>query len=219
VATIQWSSGAGGPAFVPTGMASASGDPDGIWYGGERHHELSHRNGSDGAEPGLLPDVERNMSWIDNWYGDRYRHLLESMDALGVLDESVVCWATEFSDGRQHHFVDLPFVLAGGAGGYFRGGQVVDCSASGNWDSRLDARTNGPRITPASDPANVYDLDTGWTDGATSHNKLLTTIYNSVLPRDAAGVPMGAIARFPETDTADGDNHLESGELDVIKAT
>lgn len=219
VATIQWSGGAGGPAFGPLGMASAPGDPPGTWHGGERHHELSHRNGSDGAEPGLIVDVERNMSWIDSWYGDRFRHLLESMDALGVLDESVVTWATEFSDGRQHHFIDLPFVLAGGAGGYFRGGAVVDCSADGRWDARLDPRTNGPRIVAASDPANVYDLDTGWIDGTTSHNKLLTTIYNAVLPRDDAGRPIGAIARFPEVDTADPHNALQSGEIDAIKAT
>ena len=218
VGTIQWSSGAGGPAFGAMGMGSAPGDPAGTWHGGERHHELSHRNGSDGAEPGLLPDVERNMSWIDNWYGDRFRHLLESMDALGVLDDSVVTWCTEFSDGRQHHFIDLPFVLAGGAGGYFRGGQVIDCSSDGRWDSRLDARPNGPRITAASDPANVYDLDTGWIDGTTSHNKLLTTIYNAVLPRDAAGAPMGAIARFPVADTADRHNQLQDGEIDAIKA-
>jgi hypothetical protein len=218
VGTIQWSGGAGGPAFGPTGMGSAPGDPPGTWHGGERHHELSHRNGSDGAEPGLIVDVERNMSWIDGWYGDRFRHLLESMDALGVLDDSVVVWATEFSDGRQHHFIDLPFVLAGGAGGYFRGGATVDCSSTGNWDSRLDPRTNGPRILPADDPANVYDLDAGWVDGAISHNKLLTTVYNAVLPRDTAGRPMGAITRFPMTDTADTHNVLEDGEIEEIKA-
>lgn len=218
VATIQWSGGAGGPAFGAMGMGSAPGDPPGTWHGGERHHELSHRNGSDGAEPGFLVDVERNMSWIDSWYGDRYRHLLESMDALGVLDDSVVVWGTEFSDGRQHHYMDLPFVLAGGAGGYFRGGATVDCSAAGNWDTRLDPRTNGPRITAAGDPANVYDLDAGGFDGATSHNKLLTTVYNAVLPRDAEGRPMGAIARFPMTDTADRHNVLEDGELEMIKA-
>ncbi len=218
VATIQWSVGSGGPAFGAMGMGSASGDPPGTWHGGERHHELSHRNGSDGAEPGFLTDVERNMSWIDNWYGDRFRHLLESMDALGVLDDSVVTWCTEFSDGRQHHFIDLPFVLAGGAGGYFRGGQAIDCSATSRWNDRLDVRTNGPRIVAAGDPANVYDLDTGWIDGAISHNKLLTTVYNSVLPRDAAGVPMGAIRRFPMTDTGDMHNALEDGEIDAIKA-
>lgn len=218
VATIQWSGGAGGPAFGALGMGSAPGDPPGTWHGGERHHELSHRNGSDGSEPGLLVDVERNMSFIDGWYGGRFRHLLESMDALGVLDESAVVWATELSDARQHHFVDLPFVVAGGCGGYLRGGQVIDCSTSGRWDERLDPRTNGPRITAPADPANVYDLGIGGAEGATSHNKLLTTIYNAVLPRDASGAPIGAIARFPQTDTADPHNELEAGELDAIKS-
>jgi hypothetical protein len=40
-----------------------------------------------------------------------------------------------------------------------------------------------------------------------------------VLPRDAAGMPMGAIPRFPPEDTADSNNHLESGEVNAIKAT
>jgi hypothetical protein len=215
VATIQWSSGAGGPAFGAMGMGS---DPTGSWYPGDRHHELSHRNGSDGGDPGFLTDVERNMSWIDNWYGDRYRDLLQLLDGFGLLDDSLVTWFPEFGDGRQHHFIEITAVVAGSAGGYLKTGAMVDCSATGQWDSRLDSETNGPKIVANSNPTNVYDLDVGWIDGCTSHNKLLTTIFNAVLPRDTSGQPMNPIARFPETDTADTDNHLESGELSAIKA-
>ncbi len=215
VATLQWDAGAGGPAFGAMNMGD--GQP-GTWHGGERHHELSHRNGSDGAEPGFLTDVERNMSWIDQWYGQRYRDLLGHLDDFNLLDDSVVVWMPEFGDGRQHHFIDITAVVAGSAGGYLTTGRHVDCSANGRWNDRLDTETNGPRIRAHDNPANVYDLDIGWTDGCTSHNKLLTTVYNAVLPRDGNGQPMGAINRFPEVDTADPHNLIEAGELDQIKA-
>lgn len=215
VATIQWSSGAGGPAFGSMGIGSGQ---SGTWHGGERHHELSHRNGSDGAEPGFLPDVERNMSWIDMWYGDRYRDLLGYLDMFSLLDDSVVVWMPEFGDGRQHHFIDITAVVAGTAGGYLRSGQMFDCSSNGRWDDRLDTETNGPRITPADNPANVYSLDIGWIDGCTSHNKLLTTVYNAMLPRGPDGRPTSPLRRFPEQDTADPHNHLEDGELTQLLA-
>lgn len=214
VATLQWDAGAGGPAFGAMGMGD--GQP-GTWHGGERHHELSHRNGSDGAEPGFLTDVERNMSWIDQWYGQRYRDLLGYLDGFGLLDDSVVVWMPEFGDGRQHHFIDITTVMAGSAGGYLRTGRHVDCSSNGRWDERLDRETNGPRIRAADDPANVYALDAGWIDGCTSHNKVLTTVYNAVLPRDANGRPIDPIDRFPQNDTADVHNTVERGELtDVV---
>ncbi len=216
VATIQWSGGAGGPAFGSMGLNSTGAGP-GTWHPGERHHELSHRNGSDGAEPGFLPDVERNMSWIDNWYGDRYRDLVQLLDQFQLLDDSVVVWMPEFGDGRQHHFIEITAVLAGTAGGYLRSGQMFDCSSNGRWDDRLDAETNGPKIKTNDTPANVYDLDIGWIDGTTSHNKLLTTVFNAVLPRDASGQPIDPLARFPETDTADPHNMLETGEVDAIR--
>ena len=168
--------------------------------------------------PGFLTDVERNMSWIDQWYGDRYGELLSMLDNFDLLNDSAVVWMPEFGDGRQHHFIEITAVVAGTAGGYLRSGAMIDCSSNSRWDDRLDTETNGPQIAAADDPANVYDLNIGWIDGCTSHNKLLTTIHNAVLPRDAQGQPMGAIARFPETDTADPHNDLESGEVDQIKA-
>jgi hypothetical protein len=216
VATLQWSNGAGGPAFGAMGMGS---DPTGTWYPGDRHHELSHRNGSDGADPGFLTDVERNMSWVDNWYGDRYRDLISLLDSFSLLDDSVVCWFPEFGDGRQHHFIEITAVLAGSAGGYLKTGNMVDCSADGSWDSRLDLETNGPKIKDNSNPTNVYDLDIGWIPGCTAHNKLLTTIYNAVLPRGANGQPQSPIAQFPTMSSADTNNHPESGEVTQIRAT
>ena len=217
VATLQWSSGAGGPAFGAMGLRGDAAGP-GTWHAGERHHELSHRNGSDGAEAGFLPDVERNMSWIDNWYGDRFGDLLDQLARFELLDNTVALWMPEFGDGRQHHFIEIAAVVGGTAGGYLRSGAMFDCSPNRGWDTRLDPETNGPRITAAANRANVYDLDVGWIDGTTSHNKLLTTVFNAVIPRNAQGRPERPIARFPEQDTADALNQLEPGEVDAIKA-
>ena len=217
VATIQWANGAGGPAFGSMGLNSSSAGP-GTWHPGERHHELSHRNGSEGAEPGFLTDVERNLSWIDQWYGDRYRDLLQLLDQFQLLDDSVVVWMPELGDPRQHHYMEITAVVAGTAGGYLRTGEMFDCSASGSWDARLDTETNGPDIGPPGNPANVYSLDIGGMNGSTSHNKLLTTVFNAVLPRDAAGQPINPLAQFPENNSSDSHNQLQSGELTQIVA-
>jgi hypothetical protein len=95
---------------------------------------------------------------------------------------------------------------------------MIDCSSDGRWNDRLDTETNGPRIRAAANAANVYDLDVGSTTGTTSHNKLLTTVFNAVLPRDASGAPIDPIRRFPENDTSDALNTLEDGEVTPWRA-
>ena len=42
-----------------------------------------------------------------------------------MLDNSVVLWAKEMGDASEHVCTDVPFVLAGGGGGYFNTGQYL----------------------------------------------------------------------------------------------
>lgn len=59
-----------------------------------------------------------------------FAYLVGKLDAAKegsgtVLDNTALLWGSEFGDGRPHSFADLPFVLAGSAGGYFRPGRYL----------------------------------------------------------------------------------------------
>jgi hypothetical protein len=66
----------------------------------------------------------------------------------------VVVWANELSDGKAHHFANLPWVIAGSGGGYLRQGQHLDL-------------TNGGEL---------YDFN----GGGVPHNRLLMTFANAM---------------------------------------
>lgn len=156
VATLQWSRGSGGPTFRWDGINHEF-----------THHQLSHRNGRDSGDEPDIPGIERQISDVDRWYASRFNELVTLFDMFDenqgtMLDNSVLMWINELSDGKAHHFNNMPIVIAGTAGGYLRTGQVVDCSARG---------------------------DFGSIDGA-PHNKLLTTLLNAVGARADNGGPI-----------------------------
>ncbi len=96
------------------------------WVDGinEGHHALSHIDDSNVAGVAQFAACER-------WSAEQFAYLLAQLEALPepggegtMLDNSVVLWAKEMGDSRQHQCIDVPFVLAGG-GGYFKTGQYL----------------------------------------------------------------------------------------------
>jgi hypothetical protein len=144
-ATLQWGSGAGGPIFRWDGMSHNF-----------NHHKLSHGTTADSGG-GAVAGYEAMLADIDRWYGTQLAYLVDRLAAYAegdstVLDNSCVVWMNELSQGKYHDFKDLPFVILGSCGDYFRQGQYV-------------------KVTPQEDP--LQDVDS-------PHNKLLTTIMNAV---------------------------------------
>jgi len=75
-------------------------------------------------------------------------------------------YTNELSDGRAHSFMDLPYILAGSAGGYFKQGQYLLLGAASNTKS-------DDKVAP--------------------HNKLLNTIVNAMgIPSDWFGAAEGS---------------------------
>lgn len=73
---------------------------------------------------------------IDLWHAKQFRYLMDNLsrykDLQGsVLDNSALVWLNELSDGKSHHYRDLPFVIAGSAGGYLKQGQFMNLSKVG----------------------------------------------------------------------------------------
>ena len=68
----------------------------------------------------------------ERWFAEQFLYLVQRLadtpepDMPGsMLDNSVVVWAKEMGDSRQHTCKGVPFVLAGGAGGRWQLGRKL----------------------------------------------------------------------------------------------
>ncbi len=127
VATLQFDHGAGGPIFAWDGMDHEY-----------NHHKLSHGKVKDdcfgdSTDNGCadVAGYEDMLFAIDVWHQQKYARLLEKLagysEAGGssVLDNSVILYTNELSDGKDHSWLDLPYILAGSCAGYFKQGEYV----------------------------------------------------------------------------------------------
>ena len=166
VATLQFDRGARGPTFRWDGMSHEY-----------NHHKLSHGKVRDDCFGDSTDDgcddvdgYEDMLFDIDVWHQRRFARLLEKLDSYveadgkTVLDNSVILYTNELSDGKDHSFMDLPYILAGSCGGVLKQSEYV----------RLGEGTS-------------YD------DQVAPHNKLLNTLVNAMgIESDWFGAPEGS---------------------------
>lgn len=153
VATLQFDRGSGGPTFKWDGMAHEF-----------NHHKLSHGKVRDdcfgeGTEDGCanVPGFENMLFEVDRWHQQKFARLLDNLDSYGeaegksVLDNSVIMYTNELSDGKAHSYMQLPYILAGSCGGVFKQDEYLLLGEEGR---------SGDSLAP--------------------HNKLLNTIVNAM---------------------------------------
>jgi len=127
IATLHFDRGAAGPTFRWDGMNHEY-----------NHHKLSHGkvrddcfgdSTADGCED--VAGYEDMLFDIDRWHQTKLARLLARLDTYmeadgtTALDNSVILYSNELSDGKGHSYIDLPYLLAGSAGGYFKQGEYV----------------------------------------------------------------------------------------------
>lgn len=111
VATLQWSHTVAPQVLSFLGLTDA-------------HHALSHAG--DGDSHGV-----DGFRIAERFFASQFRYLVERLantpDPLGgsLLDSTLVVWAKEMGDSRMHVCEDVPFVLAGNAGGRFTTGRYL----------------------------------------------------------------------------------------------
>lgn len=130
-ATLMLGNGAAGPIYTFDGMEHEY-----------NHHKLSHGNTQDDDSGAEVEGYRDMVHDIDRWHADRFFELIQTLDQYQegdgtVLDNSVVVWCNELSDGFTHSESDLPFVIAGSGGGYLRQGEYLEVSQSGEPHNRL----------------------------------------------------------------------------------
>jgi hypothetical protein len=88
------------------------------------HHELSHHQD-------LAANFDK-LTLIDTWEVQQFANLLSSLDAVEdidgktLLDNSLIFFSSEISDGNAHNHDDMPILLAGSAGGAIVPGRHVE---------------------------------------------------------------------------------------------
>jgi Protein of unknown function (DUF1552) len=104
----------------------------------ERFHHISHRINSDGAEGTPIADADVKHHNIDKHFAGYFKYLIEQLKSYTtptgtVLDEGVSVWLNDLSSGPPHGSNNLPYVLAGGAGGFLKTGQYVEAASGKNY--------------------------------------------------------------------------------------
>ncbi|MDX2018805.1 MAG: DUF1552 domain-containing protein [Deltaproteobacteria bacterium] len=148
------------------------------WLGHKQeHHLLSHRLVSFGGP--VLASASTLLAQIDAWHAQQFRYLVDRLNAYidvdgTILDNSVVLWLNELSEGKEHHYRDLPFVIAGSGGGSLKQGAYMKLSQN------PDPLALGNKTLVEDAPS----------------NKLLTTLANVMGLRTPGGAPINQFGKF-----------------------
>jgi hypothetical protein len=77
------------------------------------HHDLSHAQNDDFVK-------------AERWFAQQFVYVVQELKTRGLLADTLVVWAKELGDSSLHNAIDVPFVVAGGAGGALQGGRFLD---------------------------------------------------------------------------------------------
>ncbi len=98
------------------------------------HHGISHDSVPTSQIPSasqIQQDAVDKMSAISEWIGGQIAYLANALasyeDAPGetVLDNTAILWVSEISEGPNHRFDDMPYVLVGDMGGALKTGHFA----------------------------------------------------------------------------------------------
>jgi hypothetical protein len=90
----------------------------------EEHHGTSHCDDSDSANV-------NNLVMMNIWQAQQVTYMLDQLaatkeaDGSTMLDNTVLLWGNELGVGNTHSYKNIPWMLAGGAGGYFKTGRFL----------------------------------------------------------------------------------------------
>ncbi|WP_428268474.1 DUF1552 domain-containing protein [Haliangium sp.] len=89
----------------------------------EGHHSLAHKSDTD------LKKVEQNTA-INNWHARQLAYFIQKLKDIpegdgSVFDNTVILWTDEQARGNNHDRRNMPYVIAGSAGGHFSTGRYI----------------------------------------------------------------------------------------------
>lgn len=151
VATLQWSASTNNKPYPFLQYDDGSGAGPQPIVGDE--HVMGHQPDSDVHSWGKLRVIRR-------WYMEQLAYLLARMDEIPegegtMLDNTVVLLGSEIAKGNTHSHMDAPFLMAGGAAGYFQMGRYLSFPGDVPHNNLLVSCMNamGIEATTFGDPA------------------------------------------------------------------
>jgi hypothetical protein len=111
VVSLQWTHSVGQLTFPWLGLS-------------DRQHDLSHEGDSN-------LEAKEKLIKMNHWYAQQFAYLLGELKKVpegpngSMLDNTLVVWGNELGKGNSHTRNDIPFLLAGRAGGAVRAGQLL----------------------------------------------------------------------------------------------
>jgi hypothetical protein len=153
--------------------------------------------------------------------------MLDSIPEGGgtVLDNTATVWFNEMSDGNAHNLNNAPIIQAGGAGGYFKTGQIVNLDPAAPGAANL---SNGRSMSAcmdgtASQMINGTTQSTG-TDAKVGNapiNKYFCNLMNAMgVKAGADGFPVkGGSAEVTKFGYSDKTEDFVGGQGAVAGAT
>jgi uncharacterized protein DUF1552 len=96
------------------------------------HHDLSHED--DTNPDGSATAAQLKLIQINQWYASQVAQVITALKAAPegtgtMFDNTVILWCNELGIGNIHSHTNIPILLAGSAGGYFKTGQAVTMPA------------------------------------------------------------------------------------------
>lgn len=112
-------------------------------------HSLHHVASDIGEEGSQYP---KQAEWLQEMVSNRqwclglFKRILEGLKAVPegegtMLDNTVMLYTSEFSNGSVHSVNDMPLLLAGSGAGYFRTGRHINCNLLKDHPSGLKYRS------------------------------------------------------------------------------
>jgi hypothetical protein len=92
------------------------------------YHQISHRNDSEHHNGPVIANSVQVHHGIDKIHAGMFKRLLDRLAAYTLptggtlLDSSVNVWTNSLDDGPSHGSNNIPYILAGSAGGFLRTG-------------------------------------------------------------------------------------------------
>lgn len=109
----------------------------------ENFHYLSHRRLSHGSDGTVISNADQLHHQVDRAFARTFRHLLDRLSEYAMpsggtlLDCGLAVWLNDLGNGPGHSRMNVPFVLAGSAGGFLKQGEYVQLSGSGVTHAQL----------------------------------------------------------------------------------
>ncbi|MDH5675463.1 MAG: DUF1552 domain-containing protein [Myxococcales bacterium] len=100
----------------------------------ENFHYISHRRLSHDSEGAVIAGSDVLHHKVDRQFAQTFKYLLDRLDAFPMFDgqsllqHGLAVWYNDNANGPAHATYNVPWILAGSAGGFMKQGQFIEVS-------------------------------------------------------------------------------------------